>query len=329
MSQVVDNEMELVEAPARLGPTALEATMRAEIDVAIATAKRFPRNMARIQDRIRTEVRLDKDTAKSCWYTLPSRGGEKPIQGASIRFAEVLGRAWGNMSVGTRVIQEDHESITVQAVAIDHETGYRLTQEVQRPIVGKRGRYNRDMIVMTGNAAQSIARRNVILGIVPRTFWQPVLKEAQTFALSDQTPLAQRQAKAMDWFVSRGISRDRVLALLERSGVQEITEDDLVTLTGIKTGVLEEGQSIESYFPAPEPKEARSLEEVLGPSGQSAPKRRGRPPRAPAAPPAPPPAPPPPVNEEAEPPPVPTQAELDAAFSADEPRAPPGEAANG
>ena len=66
---------------------------RAEIDVQIATARRYPRSITLASKNIRDLVTLDKDAAAECMYALP-RGG-KPIQGPSIRLAEIIFQGGG------------------------------------------------------------------------------------------------------------------------------------------------------------------------------------------------------------------------------------------
>ena len=84
------------------GPGAIELQERAQIDVQISTAHRFPRTLSRVKQDMLSFATLDEETAQSCFYTLP-RGG-KVIQGPSIRMAEIAISCYGNMRSGARVI---------------------------------------------------------------------------------------------------------------------------------------------------------------------------------------------------------------------------------
>jgi hypothetical protein len=48
----------------------LAALTRSEIDVQIATAKQYPRNLARVLGNIETLATMDEEVAGSCFYTL-------------------------------------------------------------------------------------------------------------------------------------------------------------------------------------------------------------------------------------------------------------------
>ena len=150
--------------------TALETSLvigmsRVEIDQQIATARRYPRQISVVAKNILSTVTLDEETAAECMYALP-RGG-KPIQGPSIRFAEAVKAFYGNNRSASRVVHVDRAEKVVVAEGIFHdlETNTATRSEVRRRIVDSKGRlYSDDMIIVTGNAAGSIALRNSILG---------------------------------------------------------------------------------------------------------------------------------------------------------------------
>src|SRR6516165_9282959 len=77
------------------------SVVSAEIDMQIATAKRFPRRKDReIALKIMDRATLNADIAGECLYNL-ERGG-KSIQGPSIRFAEIIRSCYGNLRVASR-----------------------------------------------------------------------------------------------------------------------------------------------------------------------------------------------------------------------------------
>ena len=61
---------------------------KAAIDVQIATAKNYPRNVQRAISNSIAIVTLDSETASTCTYSLP-RGG-KPITGPTVHLAKFL-----------------------------------------------------------------------------------------------------------------------------------------------------------------------------------------------------------------------------------------------
>jgi hypothetical protein len=100
-------------------PGALELIQRAEIDMQIATAKRYPRDLSKVKKRMLDFATLDEETAESCFYTLPRDG--KTIQGPSVRLAEIAVACYQNIRVASRVIANDGRVITAQAACLDLE----------------------------------------------------------------------------------------------------------------------------------------------------------------------------------------------------------------
>lgn len=67
--------------------------------------------------------------------------------------------------------------------------------KLELPIIGRNGRYNDDMIAVTGNAANAIYR-NAVLAVIPKGITDAAYKAAQeliTGDLSDQTKLVSRR----------------------------------------------------------------------------------------------------------------------------------------
>lgn len=214
---------------------------RAEIDVQIATAHRYPRALQRAMGNILSMATLDEDTAEECMYAVP-RGG-KTVEGPSARFAEMVLQNWGNCRVAAWKVKEDRESITVRAIYHDLETNTALSTEVQRRIVGSRGqRFNPDMIQNTVNAASSIARRNIILAGVPKAVWRKAYEAARHVCMGDVQTLANRRAAAIAAFQKFGVTAQMIFDQLDVGGEDEITLDHLVTLRAM-LATLKNGES--------------------------------------------------------------------------------------
>ena len=242
-------------------PTTLPALVRAEIDSAISTARQYPRRMKAVIDSIVTLATLNEATAAECIYAL-NRGG-KAIRGPSIRMAEIIAQTWGNCRVDARVVDVDRANKVVVAEATFHdlETNSMTKSSVQRRISDKYGRlYNDDLIVMTGNAACSIARRNAILSGVPKGIWGQGLQSAEQVVRGDVKTLAERRDVAVKAFAHFGATPDQVFQLLGVKGMDDIGLDELVTLratySSIKDGqvTIEEALNIARGTPAAEHK---------------------------------------------------------------------------
>jgi len=224
---------------------------KGNLDVQIATAKAYPRNVKRAVDNSIVLVTMDSETASTCTYSLP-RGG-KTITGASVHLAKILAQNWGNLRVEAKVISIDPKHITSQAIAFDLENNLAIKVEVKRSITDRYGkRFNDDMITMTGNAGNSIAMRNAILSVIPRAVVDKVYNEAKktiTGDISDKTKLMAKRKAVMDGFKDvYGVSEEEVLKVIGKASVDHIDSDTLVVLIGIAQAIKDGDTTIEETF---------------------------------------------------------------------------------
>lgn len=248
------------------------ALTRAEIDQQIATARALPRDIKLAMRNINMLATLDEQTAKECIYALP-RGGQ-PIKGPSIRLAEIIFQNWGNCRAGARVVHVDRNEKFVEAEGQFHDlqTNALRVARTRRPIQDKMGRlFNDDMINVTSNAAQAIAMRNAILAGVPRGVWRQAYEAVEQILAGDVKTLNQRRAGAIKAFATWGITPDQLLEKLGRKAIDEIGNDDVVTLVGLHSAIRSQETTVEEAFkvapkkPEPENKEPHDAEtgEVL------------------------------------------------------------------
>lgn len=225
---------------------------KATIDMQIATAKAYPRNIKRSMENSLAIVTMDKETASTCNYSLP-RGG-KAISGPSVHLAKILAQNWGNMRVEAKVINIDASHVTSQAIAFDLETNIAVKVEVKRSIVGKTGRFNDDMITVTGNAANSIALRNAILSVIPRAIVDKVYNAAKqtiTGDLSDETKLIAKRKQVFDGLKDTyKVTDAEILSVIGKVSQSHVTSDDLITLIGIGTAIKDGEISVDNAFRA-------------------------------------------------------------------------------
>lgn len=239
--------------------TSLPATMeqvslaiglsRAEIDQQISTAKNYPRSANRAVQAILSLVTIDEEAAEECTYALP-RGG-KPITGPSIRMAEIVAGQWGNCRIGARVVHIDRAEKYVEAEGVFHdlETNTATTARVRRRIVDKYGKlYSDDMIIVTGNAACSIAKRNAILGGVPKAVWRKAYDAAIDVVKGDQKTLSERRETVFKAFAAFGVKPEQLFAALGIAGPDDITLEHIPTLTGMRAALKSGEETVESMF---------------------------------------------------------------------------------
>lgn len=253
---------------------------RAEVDMQIATAQRFPRSVTAFRRETMEMVTLDQRIAQECIYAIPRDG--KVIEGPSARFAEIVASAWGNCRAGARVVNEGPEFITAQGVFHDLQRNVAITFEVQRRITGKNGkRFGSDMIGVTGNAASSIALRQAILKGVPKAFWADMYDAARKMAAGDQKSLVTRRVDAIKAFMVWGVKPAQVFTMLGVQGEDDVSLDHLVILRGVATAIRDGETTPEQAFP---PAAAPTPPKPPETAGQAAPPRPPSPPKPPSAP---------------------------------------------
>ena len=247
-TQSTDSSFEIV------APSALEAQERAQCDIQISTAHRFPRPaLSAIKEKMKSFATLDEETAEGCFYVLNRQG--KEIRGPSARLAEIAVSCYGNLRAASRVIANDGKMITSQAVCHDLENNVSVSIEVKRRITGRDGKtFSDDMQVVTGNAACSIALRNAVFKVIPMALIRPVYDAARSAAIGDVKTLGARREKAMETFIKMGVTKERVLLAVDKPTVDDIDLAALEILLGLHTAVKDGDISIDEAFPPQPPK---------------------------------------------------------------------------
>ncbi len=231
----------------------LQAINRSEIDIQISTAKTYPRDITRSLERIKTIATLDTETAEDCFYALRrGRGNDAQlIEGVSVRLAEIIAGAWGNLRVATRIVGNDGKTITAQAVCHDLETNLAVSLEVKRRITGKDGKtYSEDMQVMTGNAASAIAFRNAVLKIVPPAVTKRVINDIKQVAMGQGLTRETQMQRMTDYFAKLGVTQKELLNYLGIKNIVEVTDDMVFELRGLANAIKEGTTTVQETFRA-------------------------------------------------------------------------------
>ncbi|MBO4549500.1 MAG: hypothetical protein J5733_02110 [Bacteroidaceae bacterium] len=229
----------------------LQAINRAEVDIQIATAKQYPRDLARVLNTIRTLGTMDMETAEDCFYALRRGEGndQAVIEGVSVRLAEIIAGSWGNLRVATRIIGNDGKTITCQGVCHDLETNLAVSVEVKRRITTKSGKtYSEDMQVVTGNAASAIAFRNAVLKVVPKAVTKKVVDEIKKVALGATIDLETRRIKMIEYFQKLGVKQEELFRYLDVKTIEEIDNAMVFELRGLANAIKEGTTTIQESF---------------------------------------------------------------------------------
>lgn len=253
-----------------------QAITRAELDNQVTTARAFPRSIKAFQDACMSMATLNEKVADECYYALPSRGSgdgdDKPIEGPSVRLAEILVSAWGNCRAGARIIDEGAEFVVAQGVFQDMERNTHVTKDVRRRITTKFGkRYSSDMIAVTMNAAASIAFRNAVTAGVPRALWDEVYEAAKRTSVGSEKTLVAKRTAMVEFFGKSGVTQQQVCGVLGVKHVEDIDLGKLATLKGLVTAIRDGEATLEQVFPKPAPATAAGVDPAAatakGPDG--------------------------------------------------------------
>ena len=233
----------------------MQAINRAEIDQQVATAKQYPRHLPAVLNQIQTYATMDVDTASECFYVLQrngANGSAQTIEGLSVRMAEIIAGAWGNLRVATRIIGNDGKTITAQAVCHDLETNVAISTEVKRSILTSKGyTFSQDMQVVTGNAAAAIAFRNAVLKVIPKAVTKRVIEEVKKVAMGQALDLEQQRQVLIQYFAKLNVSEQMILDLLQITKREEIDKERVFTLKGIYNAIKEGDTTVQEAFVKP------------------------------------------------------------------------------
>jgi len=243
--------------------TALQAMTKAEYDMQITTAKRFPRDLKKVRLNALSLATQDTEIARSCFYGLKRSG--KRIEGPSVRLAEIIASQWQNLRVQSRVVETTANMIRAQGVAHDLENNVAYSTEVSVRITNKQGvRYSDDMIVVSGNAACAKAMRNVVFKAVPYAYVKPILEQAKKTAVGNAATLNDRKSAALNKFQELGVSKEQMVTYLEVNSWEDVGLMELEDLLGAYTAIEDGTTTVEETF-KPKQKKAPPTEDKAAP----------------------------------------------------------------
>ncbi len=195
----------------------------AETKAAIMLAKQFPRDQAAATDRILMAC-CRPTLAEKAVYIYPKGGQE--ITGASIRLAEAIAQAWGNMQFGIRELDQREGVSTVEAFAWDVENNTRQTKvfQVAHKRHTKKGDYMitdpREIYEMVAN--QGARRmRNCILGLIPGDVIEAAINQAEKTIENEAAATPEKMkvkvAELISRFEAMGVSKEALKKKIGRN----------------------------------------------------------------------------------------------------------------
>lgn len=237
----------------------VSALNRSEVDIQVATAKQYPRVLSHVLNQIETYATMDTETAEDCFYALRRAGanGDTVIEGVSVRLAEIIAGAWGNLRVQTRIMGNDGKTITVQGMCHDLETNLAVSVEVKRRITDRNGKtFSEDMQVVTGNAASAIAFRNAVLKVVPKAVTKNVIDRVKDVAMGQSIDLETVRQKLVAYYAKIGVPVNQLLSYTAIDSLPEMDKEKCFELKALANAIKEGTTTVKESFMA-HTKEAR------------------------------------------------------------------------
>lgn len=168
-----------------VGALSAVAREQSEMQAAVISAKKFPRNEAGAYTRIIKAMERPA-MAEDAAYRFP-RGG-KDVAGPSVRLARECARCWGNIRYGVRIVSIDDDSVHIKGFALDLETNAYVESEAKfAKKIQRRNKQTgitqwiepdeRDLRELV-NKHGAIACRNALLQILPSDVVEDAMSKA-------------------------------------------------------------------------------------------------------------------------------------------------------
>lgn len=253
MSGFYDDEQEGAVVASKPGTVAVEESRAmSEVKAQVFMARQYPRDVLAARDRIMQECSRLKLAEKATYVF--NRGGSA-ISGPSIRLAEAIGRAWGNLDAGIIEGERNSGESSMIAYAWDLETNTRMRKEFKVKHIRdtKKGPKaltdERDIYEMTAN--QGARRlRACILSLIPGDIVDEAVKQCERTLTAKVGDLATVIPKMVERFATIGVTKEMVEKRL-RHRIEATQAAEVVQLGSIFNSI-QDGMAVASdYFDMP------------------------------------------------------------------------------
>ena len=221
----------------------------AQVQGQMIIAKRFPRNEEQSLKKI--EAACSRPTlARSAVYEY-ARGGSS-ITGPSIRLAEAVARAWGNIKSGLEEIESNDRETKVRAYAYDMETNdiAEMIFTVRHIRDTKKGSTvlteQRDIYEAVANfGARRL--RSCILKVIPGDVIDYAVDLCRKTRAAEVKITPETIGKLEEAFKAFGVNRAQLEAFLQRK-LEALTTSQYLRLQDIWTGMRDGVTKAEDFF---------------------------------------------------------------------------------
>lgn len=209
-------------------------------------AKMFPRSMSAAQADLMEACR-SAEFAGQAFYSVPNRGS-----GPSIRFAEEVGRVYGNFQYGHRELSRGEGKSEIEVYAWDVEKNNRSTRQITvlHIVDTKNGPKKLTDQADIDNRVANVASKQMrgrILALVPKSLVALGIAECKrTLAGGNDEPMGERITRMISAFARLNVTREHLSTYLGRD-LDDITQDEFADMIGVYNAI-KEGAKASDYF---------------------------------------------------------------------------------
>lgn len=238
-----------------------------EVQAAVFMAKSFPRNENESLGRILRSCDRIGLAAKAV-YSYPKGGTQ--VTGPSVRLAEAIAQAWGNIQSGVVELEQRDGESTCMAYCWDIETNTRECKifTVKHQISTRNGMKvltdPREIYELVANQGAR-RKRACILNIIPGDIVDEAMARCnKTLQSNNRKPLIDRLRDLVDMFQTRYSVPLTSIEKYFGYPLDVFTEQDGITLAGIYNALKDGAAKREDYFQLPKLVESEDPQQVEG-----------------------------------------------------------------
>lgn len=220
-----------------------------EVQAAIVMAKKAPRDPLIAAEAALAECKR-VTLARGAIYTYP-RGGTN-VEGPSIRLAEAICRAWGNMQWGILELSRMGDESTMLAYSWDLQTNTMARREFKVRHIrdtkqgGKPVTDERDIYEVTANAGARRLRA-CMLQLIPGDVIEACVERCKLTIEQSLGRIEQAVPTMVEKFGALGVTPEMIQKRLHKV-LEAITYTDLVNLGNIYTSIEDGMGTVADYF---------------------------------------------------------------------------------
>lgn len=230
------------------------ALQKVQTAYATAVTVQKSRNLSTVASNVLEEAKMAGSSFYYSWKVKNKKTGQSStIEGASIDLAMSIARNYGNCVIDIDA-SETASHYMIKGSFIDLETGFtcpRLFRQRKGQSLGDgmEAERQQDIVFQIG---QSKAIRNAVIRSMPSWLINKAIETAKAAERSGIMDLKKSCTDILVWFDQYQVAQNQLEDYIGKP-LQQWSADDVVTLRGVATGLVEKRVTVKEIFPDPEP----------------------------------------------------------------------------